>query len=89
MATASLLLTFCNCDKCRRVRDIARVNVLAAGRFKIILSVSSSGKPCSRVPVWRSWGLACARVLPAWGADLHGRDAAVRNGKEKVYGSIP
>jgi hypothetical protein len=31
----------------------------------------------------------CARVLPGQHADLQGRNAAVRNGKEKVYGSIP
>jgi len=68
---------------------IVRVVLRCAGRFKIILSVSPSGKQCSRVPVWRSRGLARARVLPGRRADLHERNVTVRNGKEKVYGSIP
>jgi hypothetical protein len=71
-------------------REISSAQMVRfAGRFKIILSVSLSGKRCSRAPVWRSCWLADARVLPGQLSDLHGRNKAVRNGKEKVYGSIP
>jgi len=59
------------------------------GWVKIILSVIPNGNLRLRVPIWRSWGLVDARVLPGQHCDLQGRDTAVRNGKEKVYGSIP
>jgi hypothetical protein len=63
--------------------------VRPAGRFKIILSVSLSGKRCSRVPVTGLLVLVCARVLAGQPPELQRRDVAGVNGKEKVYGSIP
>jgi hypothetical protein len=65
---------------------------LGRGHFlgnKIKLSGRSSGKLCSRGPIWGSRALACARVLADQALYLWLRNLPVIHGKEKVYGSIP
>jgi hypothetical protein len=77
-----------DCDRAARVAWW-HGSCWAHGSLKIILSGRSSGNLCSRVLVTGLQVLVCARVLRGQHADLQGRNAGVRNGKEKVYGSIP
>jgi hypothetical protein len=56
---------------------------------KIKLSGRSSGKLCSRGPIWGLRALAWARVLADQALYLWLRNLPVIHGKEKVYGSIP